>query len=288
MADNRPIGVFDSGIGGLTVLREIWDTVPDESTVYFGDNGRTPYGTKSRSTIRKYCLQNMEFLRSKDVKMIVIACNTASAYAYKDLAKNADVPVIEVVTPGAMEAAKTTRNGKIGIIATPASVNSGVYKSAVEQKAIELISKGENKEALLNLEIYQKACPLFVSLAEEGWWDKEVTRLTAIEYLTPLKEAGIDTLVLGCTHYPLLTKVIGEVMGPDVKLVNTGKAVAVEVKKVLSGTGNLSENNSSQKEFYTSDDPKMFENVASPFLGCGLPAGTRHFNTDRYDVEGML
>ena len=277
MTDNRPVGVFDSGIGGLTVLREIWKTVPDESTIYFGDNSRSPYGTKSRSTIIRYSLQNMKFLESKDVKMIVVACNTASAYAYEELKKRANVPVVEVVTPGADVACRATKNGRIGIIATKGTISTGVYKKAVEDRAEELGMK--------NIEIYQQACPLFVSLAEEGWWDKEVTKLTAEEYLKPLKDAGVDTLVMACTHYPLLSKVIQEVMGDNVVLVNTGEATAKVVKELLDKEGTASEgNNNPVREFYTSDEPELFEQVATPFLGEGLPSGTKHFTTDRYEV----
>lgn len=278
MADTRPIGVFDSGIGGLTVLREIWKVLPGESTIYFGDNSRAPYGNKSRSTVIRYSLQNMKFLESKDVKMIVIACNTASAYAYDTLKDRAGVPVVEVVTPGAEAAIRATKNGKIGIIGTKATISTGVYKQAVEKNA--------EKHGIKNIEIYQKTCPLFVSLAEEGWWDNEVARLTAKEYLTPLKEAGIDTLVLACTHYPLLTKVIGEIMGEGITLVNTGEAAAAVVKDMLSDGGMAPEDAGTPKrEFYTSDEPEMFENVATPFLGEGLPSGTGHFTTDRYEVK---
>ena len=277
MTDNRPIGLFDSGIGGLTVLREIWKTAPDESTIYFGDNSRAPYGTKSRSTVIRYSLQNLKFLESKDVKMIVVACNTASAYAYEELKARAKVPVVEVVTPGADDACNATKNGKIGIIATKATVSTGVYKDAVERRAKEL--------GMDNIEIFQQTCPLFVSLAEEGWWDSEVTRLTAEEYLKPLKEAGIDTLVMACTHYPLLTKVIGEVMGDGVTLVNTGVATAKVVRGLLDKEGICSGRNEEPvREFYTSDEPELFEQVAAPFLGEGLPSGTKHFTTDKYEV----
>ena len=277
MIDNRPIGVFDSGIGGLTVLREIWKAVPEESTIYFGDNSRAPYGTKSRSTVIRYSLQNMKFLESKDVKMIVVACNTASAYAYEELKKRANVPVVEVVTPGADVACRATKNGRIGIIATKGTISTGVYKKAVEDRVKEL--------GMENIEIFEQACPLFVSLAEEGWWDKEVTKLTAEEYLKPLKEAGVDTLVMACTHYPLLSKVIKEVMGDNVVLVNTGEATAQVVKELLDKEGTASEGNSNPlREFFTSDEPELFEQVATPFLGEGLPSGTKHFSTDRYEV----
>ena len=277
MTDNRPIGVFDSGIGGLTVLREIWKAVPEESTIYFGDNSRAPYGTKSRSTVIRYSLQNMKFLESKDVKMIVVACNTASAYAYEELKKRANVPVVEVVTPGADVACRATKNGRIGIIATKGTISTGVYKKAVEDRVKEL--------GMENIEIFEQACPLFVSLAEEGWWDKKVTKLTAEEYLKPLKEAGVDTLVMACTHYPLLSKVIKEVMGDNVVLVNTGEATAQVVKELLSREGTASEGNSNPlRKFFTSDEPELFEQVATPFLGEGLPSGTKHFSTDRYEV----
>lgn len=278
MADARPIGVFDSGIGGLTVLREIWKVLPEESTVYFGDNSRTPYGNKSRSTVIRYSLQNMKFLESKKVKMIVIACNTASAYAYDTLRDRAGVPVVEVVTPGAEAAIKATRNGKIGIIATKATISTGVYKKAVEKCAAS--------HGMDNIEIFQNTCPLFVPLAEEGWWDNEIARLTAKEYLTPLKEAGIDTLVMACTHYPLLAKVIGETMGDGITLVNTGEAAAAVVKDMLAKDKLTAEGGKAPtREFFTSDEPAMFEHVAAPFLGEGLPSGTAHFSTDRYDVE---
>ncbi len=277
MTDNRPIGVFDSGIGGLTVLREIWNEVPEESTIYFGDNSRSPYGTKSRSTIIRYSLQNMKFLESKGVKMIVIACNTASSYAYQELKARASVPVVEVVTPGADVACRATKNGKIGIIATKGTISTGVYKKTVEDRAEKLGMK--------NIEIYQQACPLFVSLAEEGWWDKEVTKLTAEEYLKPLKDAGVDTLVMACTHYPLLSKVIQEVMGDNVVLVNTGEATAKVVKELLDKEGTASVgNNNPVREFYTSDEPELFEQIAAPFLGEGHPSSTKRFTTDRYEV----
>lgn len=278
MADNRPIGVFDSGIGGLTVLREIWKVLPGESTIYFGDNARAPYGNKARSTIIRYSLQNMKFLESNDVKMIVIACNTASAYAYDTLKDKSGVPVVEVVTPGAEVTVKATKNGKIGIIGTKATISTGVYKQAVESCAL--------KHGIKNIEIYQKTCPLFVPLAEEGWWDNDIARLTAKEYLMPLKEAGIDTLVMACTHYPLLTKVIGEIMGEGITLVNTGEAAAAVVRNMLNNDGKTAENTGAPKrEFYTSDEPQMFENVAAQFLGEGLPSGTQKFITDVFKVE---
>ena len=220
----------------------------------------------------------MKFLESKDVKMIVIACNTASAYAYDTLKDRSGVPVVEVVTPGAEATVRATKNGKIGIIGTKATISTGVYKQAVESCAL--------RQGIRNIEIYQKTCPLFVPLAEEGWWDNDIARLTAKEYLTPLKEAGIDTLVMACTHYPLLTKIIAETMGEGITLVNTGAAAAAVVRDMLNKDGKTAEGAGSPKrEFYTSDEPQMFENIAAPFLGEGLPSGTGHFSTDRYEVE---
>ena len=274
MADNRPIGIFDSGIGGLTVLREIIAAVPGESTIYFGDDGRSPYGTKSHDTIIKYSLQDMKFLKEQNVKMIVIACNTASTHAYKTLSSVCDVPVVEVVAPGAKAAVKATRNGRIGIIATRATIGSGMYESAVREYGSDIPG----------LEVVSQACPLFVSLAEEGWWDDEVAFLTAQKYLAPLKEEGVDTVVLACTHYPLLASTIQKVMGPDVTLINSGIAVAGVVKDILKQDGIESDGTNVTRAFYTSDDPKLFEQVAAPFLGRGLPQGTKRVQVDKYDT----
>ena len=278
MADNRPIGVFDSGIGGLTVLREIIARLPSESTVYYGDDGRAPYGSKSHDTIVEYSLQDMMFLEQKDVKMIVIACNTASTHAIEALRKHSRVPVVEVVYPGAKAAVKATRNGRVGIIATNATVSSGLYEKAVKE---------EGKD-IPDLQIIQQACPLFVSLAEEGWWDDDIAHLTAERYLAPIKEFGVDTLVLACTHYPLLAKTIGDVMGPDVTLINSGISVASVVEDYLRDHEMLSDGSTVTREFYTSDDAKRFESVAAPFLGRGLPQGTRKVTVDRFDVAEYL
>ncbi len=285
MADNRPIGVFDSGIGGLTVLREIMALLPNESTIYFGDDGRTPYGTKSHDTIIKYCLQIMRFLEEKNVKMIVIACNTASTHAYKILKKYSKVPVIEVVYPGAEAAVKTTTNGKVGIIATQSTISSGGYETAVREKALELINQGVNETALNNLSIVTQACPIFVPLAENGWWDNEVTEAVVKRYLAPVKEFGVDTLVLGCTHYPLLKDAIQREMGEDVTLINSGVSVASVVRDRIIKEGISCDDSAAIHEFYTSDDATTFENVAAPFLGQGLPKGTKRVTVDRYDVS---
>jgi len=265
--DNRPIGVFDSGLGGLTVLKEIMEYVPTESLVYFGDCGRVPYGTKSRETVMKYTLQDIRFLLNQDIKMIVIACNTASSYGY-ELAKNSfDIPIIEVIQPGATAAVKATKNKKIGVIGTPGTINSGVY-----EKAINKIDS--------SIEIYSKACPLFVQLAEEGWWDNDIAVRIAEEYLNPLKGVGIDTLVLGCTHYPLLQKAISKVMGDGVKLVNSGMEVAKAVKKLIEEKDIGRDNKISPVyRYYTSDSVEKFEQFGSAFLG-------REINSaEKVDIE---
>lgn len=281
--DNRPIGVFDSGIGGMTVLREIWDALPYESTIYFGDCGRTPYGTKSHETIVTYSLQDMRFLLKQDVKMIVIACSTASAHAFEDVRREAKVPVIEVISPGAEQAVRMTRNGRIGIAATRATVSSGIYPSAISEAAEALHRQGDTRPALENLHVEQAACPLFVSLAEEGWWNNEITRLTTQEYLSPLKQDGVDTLVLGCTHYPLLAKTIAEVMGEEIQLINSGVSVAQKTKAVLESLGLKAEPGKAKTHvFYTSDDPLRFDQVTAPFLGGDQVVGAKHIRVEDY------
>lgn len=257
--DNRPLGIFDSGLGGLTVLKEILSIMPEESIVYFGDNGRAPYGTKSEETIVKYTAQDAGFLLEQDVKMLVIACNSASAYGYYPLKDNIPVPVIEVVSPGAKAAVKATKNGKIGVIGTSATIGSKVY-----EKALKSLDK--------DLRIYTKACPLFVSLAEEGWWDNKITRLVISEYLGELVRTGIDTLVLGCTHYPLLEKAIYEetctLAGREIALVNSAREVAAIVQNRLKEAQIERETvQTPERSFYTSDSVEKFEELGSVFLG---------------------
>jgi len=253
--DNRPIGIFDSGLGGLTVLKEIMELIPSESVVYFGDSGRAPYGTKSREMVIKYTLQNIRFLLNQDIKMIVIGCNTASACSYEVVRNTFDIPVIEVINPGAAAAVRETKNGKIGVIGTTGTINSGIYERA--------ISSIDNR-----LEIYSRACPLFVPLAEEGWWENDIALRIAEEYLLPLKEQGIDTLVLGCTHYPLLQNTIARVMGENVRLVSSGREVAKVVRDLINKNG--CQRDSKIKpvyRYYTSDSVEKFETLGSCFLG---------------------
>ena len=288
------IGIFDSGLGGLTVLREIRKLLPDEKLIYFGDNGRTPYGSKSYDTVLKYTLQDVNFLLSKNVKAIVIACNTASACGTPTVRSKFSLPVIEVVEPGAGAAVDASKSGRIGVIGTAATINSGVYEKAILRIAAE-------KERS-DVRYFGRACPLFVPLVEEGWWEGIVTRLTAEEYLKPLMDSDIDTLVLGCTHYPLLTEVIGEVMGKGVKLIDSASVVARAVKERLAkekllrqGRGLFSALNASVRglngseidfpaqmvEFYTSDSIDRFRVLGGKFLGSHIES------VEKVDIEAF-
>lgn len=254
--DNRPIGVFDSGVGGLTVLKEIEQLLPLESIVYFGDSGRAPYGTKSKETVIKYTFQDIRFLLNQDIKMIVIACNTASAFSFESVKNSFDIPVIEVIQPGAATGVRETGNKKVGIIGTTATINSGAYEKA--------INKIDN-----SIEVFSKACPLFVPLVEEGevWWENDIAFRVAEEYLTPLKNQGIDTLVLGCTHYPLLQKTISRVMGDGVKLVSSALEVAKVVKDIIIEKDIARDDRLKPVyRYYTSDSVEKFEPLCSSIL----------------------
>lgn len=259
-SSDRPIGVFDSGVGGLTVVRELISLLPGEDIVYFGDTARVPYGTKSAETVVRFAREDLGFLRSRDVKLIVVACNTASSIALPQLADEADIPVIGVLLPGARSAAAATRNNRVAVIGTTATINSGAY-----EKELRNIYDG--------LEIMSHPCPLFVSLAEEGWVDDDVALMIAKRYLEPLKGFGADTLVLGCTHYPLLKGVISRVMGDGVLLVDSATETAAEVKETLASTGLLSGNDSGGDIYvYLSDIPYKFREVGERFLGRPIEA----------------
>lgn len=256
VSDNRrPIGIFDSGLGGLTVLKAVMAELPQEDIVYFGDSGRAPYGSKSPETVIKFSLQNVRFLIEQQVKMIIIACNTASSRAYEAIRTVTNIPVVEVIGPGAKAAASLTRNGRIGVIGTRGTVDSQVYPKAIR------------RYAATEVQIFQQACPLFVSLAEEGWWDRSVTREIAGIYLRPILECGIDTLVLGCTHYPLLSGIISDVAGPGVTLVNAGQPVARIVRQEMARLGLCSGRAEIGKHaYYTSDSVDQFRELGSAFL----------------------
>ncbi len=224
MEASHAIGIFDSGIGGLTVAKAIAEALPNESLVYLGDTGRTPYGNKSEDVVQRYSQENASFLVDKGIKLLVVACNTASAVALSTLREYLDIPVIGVIEPGAAAAVAATRNRKVGIVGTEATVRSGAYTRAL-------------RALRPDAEIYTRACPMFVPLAEEGWVDNEVAVATARLYLASLKNSGIDTLILGCTHYPLLRDTIAGVMGEGVSLIDSAEATAGAVAQVLSESG---------------------------------------------------
>jgi glutamate racemase len=252
---DSPIGVFDSGVGGLTVFRAIEQRLPTESLIYLGDTARIPYGIRSASTIERYALECAAFVQSKGVKAIVIACNTASALAANCLRSKCAVPVIGVIRPGSRRAVAETRNGRIGVIATEATVASGAY-----ERAMLAIRSG--------LEITSRACPLFVPLAEEGWVNHPVTQQVAEEYLAELRSSRVDTLVLGCTHYPILRPVIEDTMGDQIKYVDSGAAVADTLAHMLEEESLACGNSRGRtEEFYVTDSPARFRRVAELFLG---------------------
>lgn len=251
----RPIGVFDSGVGGLTVLRALLSRLPAESTVYLGDTARVPYGTKSAEVVTRYAVRAGEFLRGHDVKLLVVACNTASAVALPELSRHLGIPVLGVIAPGAHAAAKKTRSGVVGVIGTPGTVHSGAYHRALET-------------ARPGIEVKAKACPMFVPLAEEGWTQGDVPRLVAKEYLSEFTHNGVDTLVLGCTHYPLLREVIAEAVGPSVQLIDSAEATAEAVANLLEERGLANPGNSpAQRRYFVTDVPQRFREVGSRFLG---------------------
>lgn len=258
----RPIGIFDSGIGGLTVVRALTKLLPGESLVYLGDTGRYPYGTKSADVVRRYSFENTDFLIDKQVKMLVVACNTSTAVALEAVQRRVDVPVVGVIEPGARAAAAASRNRKVGVIATEATIRSGEYTRALRQIRPDL-------------EIYARACPLFVPLAEEGWVDNEVAGRAARLYLTSLTRSGIDTLILGCTHYPLLKTVIRATMGPKVRLIDSGVATAAAVRQVLESEGLLRARGRGDTSFFVTDAPERFVKVGARFLGAQVDSAVQ-------------
>ncbi|MEI7905991.1 MAG: glutamate racemase [Bacteroidota bacterium] len=251
----KPIGVFDSGIGGLTVVRALLEKLPNENIVYFGDTARVPYGSKSAQVVREYTQDDTDFLLSKDVKMIVVACNTVSAVALDVVQKKANLPVTGVIIPGAEAAIHSTKNSRIGVIGTTGTVNSNAYRN-------------ELKRLSQSATVFSKACPLFVPLVEEGWMDYKATELIASEYLFPLTTEKIDTLILGCTHYPLLKKVIARVTKGMVTLIDSGEATAATVGSMLD-EHDLRNRSSEQPnvQFFVSDAPEKFTSVGEIFLG---------------------
>ena len=255
----KPIGVFDSGIGGLTVVKRLASTLPAEDVVYFGDTARVPYGSKSNTTVVEYSIQDTKFLINKNVKAVVVACNTASSVALDQLKKNFDLPIIGMINPGALLAISSTKNGRIGVIGTRATIDNKAYSNEI--KRIEP-----------SITVFEKACPLFVPLAEEGWINHKAAFEIAEEYLRELRDLKIDTLVLGCTHYPILSGIIQKAIGENVILIDSGVASASIIKDELDRTSlNTSKNSIGNHEFYVSDIPVKFKEVAELFLGKPVP-----------------
>jgi glutamate racemase len=251
----KPIGVFDSGIGGLTVVKRLASTLPNENIIYFGDTARVPYGSKSNSTVIEYSIQNTKFLLQKNIKALVVACNTASSIAIPDLKKMFNIPIIGMIEPGSRMALSKTHNKKIGVIGTRATISNLAYSKEIK--------KMNNKA-----EVFEKPCPLFVPLAEEGWIKHRATYEIAEEYLKELREEEIDTLVLGCTHYPILTEVIQKVIGSKVSLIDSGVASSELIKMELEKFNLLSDSGTTgSQEYYVSDIPAKFKEVAELFLG---------------------
>jgi glutamate racemase len=255
---NQPIGVFDSGLGGLTVVKELMKVLPNEDIVYFGDTARVPYGTKSPESIVRFSAENTKILLKHHVKMVVIACNSSASYAIPHLKQEFDLPIAGVINPGARKAVKATKNARIGVIATAATINSRSYERSIQQ-----INP--------NIEIFTRACPMFVPLVEEGWLTDKITEDVARRYLTPLKKSGVDTLILGCTHYPLLKKIIAKVMGKNVQLIDSAQEVAREVKGILEEHKLFRPSvHKAEYKFLVSDRPQEFHRVASHFLGFNI------------------
>lgn len=266
----NPIGIFDSGIGGLTVVKQLMRLLPGEQLVYFGDTARIPYGSKSKRLIQQYALEDARFLLQYDIKLLVVACNTASSLAIDVLTQRLEIPVIGVVEPGADAAAMLTKNNKIGVIGTSATINSNAYA-----QEINLV---KNKA-----EVYAQACPLLVPLVEEGWLDDEITILTLKKYLGDIIDKKIDSLILGCTHYPLLEKTIQKVVGPDVVLIDSGKETAKAVRQELIERNLLNKSGRNEaNRYFVSDIPAKFEEIGSHFLGEPLQ------NVQRIDFDNFL
>lgn len=256
------IGVFDSGIGGLTVLHQIIETLPKENTVYLGDTARAPYGTKSVETVLRYSFENSQFLVDKGVKMVVVACNTSTAIALDRLEKELTVPVLGVIDPGVRRAVKSTKNKRVGVIGTEATIHSGAYTRSL-------------KSADAKIEVYSRACPLFVPLVEEGWIDNGVVEMTVKAYLGSLKQSGIDTLILGCTHYPLLKKAIRKFMGAAVRLVDSAEETAKEVEHTLKARALARKVGKGGHSFFVTDAPDRFIKVGRRFLGEKVESAVR-------------
>ena len=268
--NRKAIGIFDSGLGGLTTVKELSRLLPNEDIIYFGDTGRVPYGTRSEETIIKYVRQDMKFLMVHDVKMIIAACGTASSVALGRLTPEFSVPLIGVLSPACRAAALATKNNKIGVLATPGTINSGAYG-----KGIRAIDK--------NIVVYEKACPMFVPLVENGYIDSEPTKIIAREYIEPLIEDDVDTIILGCTHYPLLTGVINEITENKITLINVGFETAKYARNMLDSLSLLNDNQKNgSEEYYVSDDVEKFSYLGGMFLERTINSGVKKIDIEKY------
>jgi glutamate racemase len=253
--NRAPVGIFDSGIGGLTVARAIYERLPRESTIYFGDTARVPYGPKSPETVKRYSLEILRWLLDQGVKAVVVACNTSTAHALRALQESSEVPVLGVIKPGARAAIAAGEEGPIGVIGTAGTIASDAYN-----RAIQALAPG--------LSVIQRACPLFVPLVEEGWFDHPATELVAADYLRELRQACVRSLVLGCTHYPLLKPLLQRVMGPEVRLIDSGQATAVALETILADKALEAPGDAKvQHRFVVSDDEARFRQVGARFIG---------------------
>lgn len=267
--DNRPIGVFDSGLGGLTVVKEIMSHLPGEDVIYLGDTARIPYGTRSSETVIRYSQQCIRFLLSQGIKMIVIACNTVSSISLDIVKDMYPIPIIGVIEPGARAAVDATGNGRIGVIGTQATIRSRAYEKAIAKRRPET-------------QVFTTPCSLFVPLVEEGWSNTKIALLTAERYLDSMKDKGVDTLLLGCTHYPLLEKTIGQVMGEGVDLINPAHGTAIEVQRILEEKNMLRQDKGeSQYKFFVSDLGDKFQDIGGSFLGRHIECAQK-VDIDRY------
>ena len=255
----QPIGIFDSGIGGLTVFRSVRKELSNEDIVYFGDTARVPYGTKSKETITKFSINNVQFLEGFHVKMVIVACNTASSLSLEALQAKFSIPIVGVIEPGAREALKRTKNGRIGVIGTKSTIGSNAYETWL-------------KKLDPSVKVFSGACPLFVPFVEEGWLEGDVISRVASTYLDTLKSFKIDTLILGCTHYPLLSRVIQKIMGDKVRLVNSAEETAKEARRLMAKLkiAQTAARRSTELRFYVSDEPEQFRSLGERFLGTSI------------------